>query len=42
MVAAFQTFTSLMAAAHVMYPSKSYPVSLYSNAMTDFGLPKYL
>jgi hypothetical protein len=36
MMAAFQTFTSLMAAAHVMYPSKSYPVALYSNAVTSW------
>jgi hypothetical protein len=37
MAAAFQTFTNLMAVAHVMYPSKSYPVALYSNAKTKFG-----
>jgi hypothetical protein len=36
MMAAFQTFTSLMAAAYVMYPSKSYPVALYSNAVTSW------
>jgi hypothetical protein len=34
---AFQTFTILMAAAHEMYPNKSYPVALYSNAVTKIG-----